>query len=1000
MVGRHLAPVLAGILVVFSISIAQEIQPLSEEQDYAFGHGLYKDAQYQLAYEELTKFLQKYPRSGKRPDAYFLTAECLYSLQRTNPALQRFEGFVREFPQSSLRDDALFRMGEIQFGAKNYKGAVQRFGEVLQLYPRSDLAGEAAYWLGESHFRQNNLADALKYYGVCVENYPRGRLADYALYSMGWGLEQSGEYRRALEQYRTFLEKFPESKLASAVRVRIGESHYHLKEYKKAIEYLTGAKASIAGTDERGEAAYLIAESRYNLEDYAGAMLQYQSFLQEFPGHRLEREARYSLAWTFLKEKNPQKAAALFGELTGRQDDLAHAALFRKGIAHKMSGKSRDAEQVFADVVRREPRGAFADNALYELGLLQYEAKAYGTARSSLDRLVREYSASDVLTEAYRMLGETLLAQDSLAEAARAFRSASSREGPEDVVLEALFQDGWTHYTLKKFEESTSRLALFLKRAPNHPRAGEAYFWLAEGLYQRGRFGDAAANYNKVVTAFPGSGKLVDALYGLGWSRTKLGEFAAAAKVFEEITAKHPASRYAFDAYLRLGDACFSLKEYARAAAAYRSAVRLFGKEPGLDYAIMQLARVNVKGGAPDKAITEYENLLARFPSSDLCDDARFGIGWVYFQRKDYPKAIAEFRKLVAAYPKSELAARATYTIGDAYYNQKDYASAVAAYREVLTRWPASPSLSDAINGMQYCYVLLGREEEAVRVIDAFVAANMANPMADRLAFKKGDLFFGRKRFDQAVKEYRSFLQKFPSSSLVPDAHFWIGRSLQGMDKPAEAAQAYQTVVAQYGSSPVASPALLELGLLYADQRKYADAVSTFERLERSYPGTEPALRAAYEKGAVYEASGDRTRAAAEFAAMASAHKGSVYGDRSAIALGLTDRAQGRIPEALARFAEVAGRRTDEVGAEAQFRIGETRAAQKQYKEAVTALLRVKYLFPGAKDWIARAYLQIGECYEKISDRGKAREAYQTVLQSNREDEFGKQAEKRMKDLP
>ena len=92
-------------------------------------------------------------------------------------------------------------------------------------------------------------------------------------------------------------------------------------------------------------------------------------------------------------------------------------------------------------------------------------------------------------------------------------------------------------------------------------------------------------------------------------------------------------------------------------------------------------------------------------------------------------------------------------------------------------------------------------------------------------------------------------------------------------------------------------------------------------------------------------------------------------------------------------------RRTDEVGAQAQFLIGETLAKQEKYKDAITAFLRVKYVYPSAKEWVARAYLRMGECYERIADRGKAREAYQTVLKLHKEDEFGREASKRMKEL-
>ncbi|MBI4536271.1 MAG: tetratricopeptide repeat protein [Ignavibacteriae bacterium] len=214
-----------------------------------------------------------------------------------------------------------------------------------------------------------------------------------------------------------------------------------------------------------------------------------------------------------------------------------------------------------------------------------------------------------------------------------------------------------------------------------------------------------------------------------------------------------------------------------------------------------------------------------------------------------------------------------------------------------------------------------------------------------------------------------------------------------------EAIQSFNSVINSYRSSPLASASMLELGLLYADQGKYIEAANTFDKLEQQFAGTESAMRASYEKAVAYHAAKEVAKAEAQFRLVAEKHKGSLYGDKGMIGIGIIRQQREQYGDAIAAFTEVAGRRTDEVGAEAQYRIGETLFKQQLYKDAVTALLRVKYVYPSSRDYIARAYLKIGECYEKVSDKGKAREAYQTVLKTHKEDEFGREADKKMKEL-
>ena len=41
-------------------------------------------------------------------------------------------------------------------------------------------------------------------------------------------------------------------------------------------------------------------------------------------------------------------------------------------------------------------------------------------------------------------------------------------------------------------------------------------------------------------------------------------------------------------------------------------------------------------------------------------------------------------------------------------------------YNEIVKKYPGSPYLVDALNGIQYCYSIQGKDEEAVSVIEDF----------------------------------------------------------------------------------------------------------------------------------------------------------------------------------------------------------------------------------------------------------------------------------------
>jgi len=92
----------------------------------------------------------------------------------------------------------------------------------------------------------------------------------------------------------------------------------------------------------------------------------------------------YNLAWCLFNQKNYSKAIDIFNKLTDRSDELGHAALYRRGTAERLAAQHAKALATFNEVVRREPQGAWSDNALFDAGMIFFEeTNAGGRSRTS-----------------------------------------------------------------------------------------------------------------------------------------------------------------------------------------------------------------------------------------------------------------------------------------------------------------------------------------------------------------------------------------------------------------------------------------------------------------------------------------------------------------------------------------------------------------------------------------------------------------------------------------
>ena len=982
---------------------AQEGSPVSspsvaEEQDYEFAFGLYSDSLFQLAGQQFETFVQKYPKSIKRQDAEFFGAECLFQSAQFQNAVSKYNEFIRNNSDSKYVPEAYLKLGQTCINLKKTSEAIAALKIVLDKYGESESAGEAAYWIGEASLRNDDTQNALKYYTLAYENYPKNRLRDYALYSIAWTYQKRTEYSKAAGWYGKLIAEFPQSSLTPGAHVRIGECFYYAKNYQQAVDELTQSRPEIHDEEELANADYLLAESLYKLRDFAGAQKRYEKFLLDHPKNTLDPEVTYNLAWSLLNQKNYSKAIEVFDKLTNRSDELGHAALYRRGTAERFAGQNAAALKTFDEVLKREPQGEWSDNALLDAGLIFFEETNAGKAKTYFQRLTVEFPKSDVLPDACKMLGDCLLIEGNFQEAQVWFKKALAvPAAPFEVKVEAGFQSAFCSFKMKKFKDAASKFAEFISLYPKHPKAHEAKFYQAEAEYRLGNY-NASTRLYKESAEGSGSSKKEESLYGIAWAWYKQGKFPQAIESFEQLLLEFPKGKFAFDARLRLGDAHFFQKDYKNAAGVYRTIIRMYPDSASIDYAYYQMGQSYLKDGDNTEAVNAFNGLIKTMPHSPLADDAQFALGWVNFQRKEYGEAIKEFNTLIKTFPKSEIVPRVYYSLGDSYYNMQQYAAAEKSYREVLRQFPKSPYVADATTGIQYCLTALGKDAEAVDVLDEFAKENPNSPVSEELQLKKGDLLFNQKKYADAAAVFRGFVDKYPDSKLLANAHYALAKCYRVQGNPDEAALAFERAAnIPNATDKLVGASVFEAAEIYTTQHKSDKAIVILQNLQEKVKDPEILAEAKLRTGEALLSLGKNGDANAQFEEVIKEYSDLPLADKARIAQARMYFESQDYDRAKAAAEKVAVSRKDETGAEAQYIVGASLAGKKDWANVIPALLRVKYVFPSYTRWVGRAYLGLGDAYEQTKDVRRARESYLTVLKLKTDSPVIEEAKRRLK---
>ncbi|WP_404403020.1 tol-pal system protein YbgF [Idiomarina seosinensis] len=94
------------------------------------------------------------------------------------------------------------------------------------------------------------------------------------------------------------------------------------------------------------------------------------------------------------------------------------------------------------------------------------------------------------------------------------------------------------------------------------------------------------------------------------------------------------------------------------------------------------------------------------------------------------------------------------------------------------------------------------------------------------------------KRYDAAIPAFEQFIEQFPDSSYLPNAHYWLGQLQFAEQAYAKARRHFRTVVEEYTDSNKRADSLLKLGVIAAEQDKNADAKAFFQQVIEEYPDT------------------------------------------------------------------------------------------------------------------------------------------------------------------
>ena len=101
------------------------------------------------------------------------------------------------------------------------------------------------------------------------------------------------------------------------------------------------------------------------------------------------------------------------------------------------------------------------------------------------------------------------------------------------------------------------------------------------------------------------------------------------------------------------------------------------------------------------ESITNFQEILNRYPEGKYADNAQYWIGEAYYALRKFDNALSAFNRLLNFYPNSAKRAHALLKIGYVYYEMRDYSAAKAILEQVRDTYQNTESAQLAVQYLE-----------------------------------------------------------------------------------------------------------------------------------------------------------------------------------------------------------------------------------------------------------------------------------------------------------
>lgn len=579
---------------------------------------------------------------------------------------------------------------------------------------RQEYESEMLSIIAASYFAKSDFINAEKYFKEFYAKDKSGKKNNLYIYQYGYSLFFQKKYTESV----AILEKLDSDDVyLQSGMYTLGRAFIELKNKEKARSAFFRASRLDFDKVVQEEAWLNYTRLSYELDFNQQALESIQSFLKQFPNSRKTNEAKTLLGEILLTSKNYQVAV---------------------DILEPLQNKSPEAKEAY-------------QKATYFRGLEFYNERAFPNALSMFLRSEKFPQDEEILALSTYWKAEASYELRKFGEAVKHFETFLTMEGAKKtgVYNFANYALAYAAFEDEKYVKAANYFERFLSgNDKDQKTVNDAIIRLADSYFVSKSYGNAMANYNKII-ASRATGEDY-ALFQRGMIQGLENQNDAKIATMQDLLKQYPNSNYADDAGFETAYTYFNKGDFEKSKSDLITLVSQYPRSSYVPRALVTIGLVQYNQDKDDEALESFKKVIREYASTEEAKQALESIKNIYVDRGDSEGFITYASSTPLGNYSTAEQDGIVFQAASNRYLKGDFQGAFEAINAYFDKYPKAIHDKEAKFIRAESLVKLGRPLEAVPDYE-YILNDWTSDYTERSLVSISEVFLNQKKYNEAI---------------------------------------------------------------------------------------------------------------------------------------------------------------------------------------------------------------------------------------------------------